>query len=117
MKIKFKFWFPDTKKMSIAYTLDELLDGGWYDIPKHITLQYTGLKDKKGKEIYEGDIVNLNHWNSSDLFDYSKPFIVKWEHGQVNFKQGNFNYFIGGLVGKLDIKIIGNIYENSKLIN
>ena len=79
-------------------------------------MQYMGLKDKGGEEIYEGDIVLLRHWKSNDLFDYNKPFVVEWDDGQINFKQNGFNNFIGSLNGKLTIKVIGNIYDNPELM-
>lgn len=81
-----------------------------------ILMQFTGLLDKNGKEIYEGDIVLLNHWKSSDLFNYKLPFIVEYYEGEINFKQKEYNNFKGSLVGKIDIKIIGNIYENPELL-
>jgi uncharacterized phage protein (TIGR01671 family) len=84
---------------------------------RFIISQSTGLYDYEGKEIYEDDIVMLAHWKSQDLFDYSIPFRVKWEYGQVNFKQGEYNNLIGSLVGQLTIKVIGNIYQHPQLLN
>jgi len=85
----------------------------FFRLPKQ---QYTGLQDKNGKEIYVGDIVELEHWKSSDIFNYDKPFIVEFLLGQVNFKQNRYNNFIGSLMGNLGIKVIGNIYENPELL-
>lgn len=79
--------------------------------------QYTGLKDKNGTEIYEGDVVHLNHWKSSDLFDYSSHFVVEYYEGEINFKQGEYNNLKGSLNGKIDIEVIGNIYQNPELLN
>lgn len=113
--IKFRA-FTDGK---MIYDIDisntgQMIEGGYIvDCP---VMQFTGLYDKDGKEIYEGDIVFLSHWKSSDLFDYSRPFLVKWESGQINFKQEEYNNFIGSLNGKLKIEIIGNIHQNPELL-
>lgn len=71
-----------------------------------ILTQFTGLKDKNGKEIYEGDILRGNG-------DWDKPILVKWEgggfHGVGGYKHVGFNFF------NL-FEIIGNIYENPELL-
>ena len=84
--------------------------------PNQTLSQFTGLLDKNGKDIYEGDIVLLNHWKSSDLFNYKLPFIVEYYEGEINFKQKEYNNFKGSLVGKIDIEIIGNQFENPELL-
>lgn len=70
-------------------------------------MQYTGLKDKNGREIYEGDVVENN--------DYK--WQITWEEGCVYLKG------IGDTKGKWWIgtenpysEIIGNIYEHPNLI-
>jgi len=79
--------------------------------------QYTGLKDKNGKEIYEGDII---------YFGYGIP--GRAVNAPVEFIGGAFYAITKGhnpdkcLVGELEeyvgeIEIIGNIYENPELLD
>jgi len=67
--------------------------------------EFTGLKDKNGKEIYEGDIVNTNN---------ETPFIVKYDNTCCAFLWGD--YYFEDRVEERKVKIIGNIYENPELI-
>lgn len=69
-------------------------------------MQYTGLKDKNGKEIYEDDVIE----EDSGLYY------------QIIFENGCFGYFNNptrlceNSIEEYDIKIIGNIYENPELL-
>jgi len=77
--------------------------------------QYTGLKDKNGKEIYEGDIVNI-----------TAPFIKhNPSHvGQVIYKPAKFLWattnggdtYIPDAFEDNEVEVIGNIYENPELL-
>lgn len=81
--------------------------------PKYNLMQYTGLKDRNGVEIYEGDIGKIWYVNSRD-----EPL---WCIDSVIFSEGMFHFtsFDTGILDELAIKtveVIGNIYENPELL-
>lgn len=91
------------------YDIDGYLDGGLYtDNNEHwILMQFTGLKDKSGKEIYEGDIVK--HRNGVHKVEYVEEF--------CSFQMGLSDHVLDQEVGDYsEVEIIGNIYENPELL-
>ncbi len=79
--------------------------GETQDIPigdRFVLMQYTGLKDKNGREIYEGDIVK----DESD----GMITVIKWNNECAGFV--NVLY----VKDSKDIEVIGNIYENPELL-
>jgi len=78
--------------------------------------QYTGLKDKNGKEIYEGDILYANEWGYD--CKTGKKIVVQVCFGRLGFefipKKTEVEYGWGNYVYH-PCEIIGNIYENPEL--
>lgn len=109
--IKFRVWQNALKHMDI-FTIDTEFDciSGWLDNCE--LMQYTGLKDKNGVEIYEGDKLKLNTRLVS-------PMIVKWDKDRSSFmahahnrvKQKNFRKTLTSTLAR-KVEVIGNIYQN-----
>jgi len=74
-----------------------------------VALQYTGLNDKNGKEIYEGDIIHLK------FSELNANLVVKWD------KYMGLKYYNGGWTSLVHVdthgEVIGNIFENPELPN
>ncbi|PRT05216.1 hypothetical protein C6352_26435 [Bacillus thuringiensis] len=87
-------------------------------------MQYTGLNDKNGKEIYEGDIVKYldgNEWSTESGYDCEEFN----NHGAIFFDEECGRYDVTNKQGigyddlfdcGVDFEIIGNIYENPELV-
>lgn len=88
------------------------IDGSRYEVDRNTIGQYTGLKDKNGKEIYEGDIIQYEDIQKG-VVEYSEQyaqFILK-ETGNIADEYealGEFNIKV--------FKVIGNIYDNPELL-
>jgi len=121
-EIKFRAW--DAINQMMLYPGFNPLDLKVWPTVGHVLMQYTGLKDKRSKEIYEGDIVKHRVGdkligmsqvvfglhdvgpNSWGLEIKSLGFALKWEDGSGYAE----------LVYGEDSEVIGNIYENPELL-
>lgn len=112
-EIKFRAWSPKFKTMvfmSLLPTGDKTVQET-YVYSETTLMQYTGLQDKNGKEIYEGDVVRV-----TDDVGNKDNIEMKWSSKRGNHMIG---YWAGFSV--LDRKseeaeVIGNIYENPELL-
>ena len=103
-EIKFQVW---NKKRKVMY-FEEL---GRDPDGTLIRRQYTGLKDKNGKDIYEGDIVQ----------DQEGKHSVEWCEQEMGFRLFNVFFYkndpgFPNVILWIDLEVIGNIYENPELL-
>jgi len=101
----------------------------------HIIMQYIGLKDKNGKEIYEGDILIYNFNEKIQIFNILQPKVSSkgYQITEIGFNISSFssrvikqeNSYFGDLPSNWEPiritiseyrQIIGNLYENPELI-
>ena len=82
------------------------------DVYNGDVMQYTGMKDKNGKEIYQGDV--LSHPAEKE------PMIIVWHDRTAGFglmKKGwAYTHFFHEAVDPLECTIIGNVHENPELL-
>ena len=121
-KIKFRAWDKENEKMMKVSSLHlenkeiSVKENGTFHLFRMQDLmQYTGLRDKNGKEIYEGDIVLVKLGGVST-----------WYKTVVKFKEGAFIaslidgedyiYIFNRGFDNNDFEVIGNIYGNKNLL-
>jgi uncharacterized phage protein (TIGR01671 family) len=126
-EIKFRSYTPSGMveidkivfKTGMAYFEDVLRYQG-IDMEEFPLMQYTGLKDKDGKEIYEGDIVESFRFDDPEF--RSEVF---YKNGAFGYKSYVWEVFISFASNENykwrddkseNIKVIGNIYENPELL-
>ena len=120
--IKFRCWDTENKQMLKVQELDfeDTFYGGrlsirtdqyndYFDIEDMILMQYTGLKDRNGKEIYEGDIVYI--------MPEDERGIIRWDNETARYVviYDNIISDFDNWYGK-DLEVIGNKFDNPELL-
>lgn len=131
-EIKFRAWDKRNKKMETRNILNNITWFTYEDVNTrlymaqascdYIILQYTGLKDKSGKEIYEGDILKGHDCDypvdvlATVLFEEGS-FIIKGNEKKSESEESMIFYWCNSdNIKDCEFEIIGDIYENPELL-
>ena len=126
-QVKFRAWEKKIKEMIEVYDID--FAGGiinfntaWRGLEEVELMQYTGLKDKNGKEKYFDDIVKITWRKDTDSYlqqgddHIEKEFIARidWNVDRIVYRLANGK--ILSFPSNAKFEVIGNIYENPELL-
>ena len=118
-EIKFRAWDKENKEMldikdlhwddcTREFSIRTTMYSDYFDVEDMILMQYTGLKDKNRKEIYEGDIVKSYYY-----IDTTNGEQERYHQKEVKFNEISCEYNINAFE---NLEVIGNIYENPELL-
>jgi len=128
-EIKFRAWDKEQKrwiklehKSGLLFSWGQIYLSDSYDGEDNPTfkkqdkdsfelMQYTGLKDKNGKEIYEGDILEAERENACqwEVVWFNGWYLDRYVNGVKDEGDDKYGF-------RTDLKVIGNIYENPELL-
>lgn len=118
-EIKFRAWDKENEKMMKVSSLHlenkeiSVKENGTFRLFRMQDLmQYTGLNDKNGKEIYENDLISCNKHKNIVVFFEGGCFKVKYLRNSTTTITCTLNSFLE----KYKCKISGNIYEHPELL-
>ena len=127
-KIKFRVWSNQLSKWITDYvitdynlsavTINHIFNHTELDNEDIIFQQFTGLEDKNGKDIYEGDIIqqlSFEDWGDDDGDILNRDVQFKTYDTSYGFYESGWYFGAYGKIEK-DCEVIGNIFENPELL-
>ncbi len=106
-----KFYRMDFYSGILGYEDGNLI---WNELKDIILMQYTGLKDENGKEIYEGDIIKHSYNDEKFIVPNFTPISRLYEATSIKpHYYGNDDWMS---FSEVDWEVIGNIYQNPELL-
>lgn len=80
-----------------------------YEVERDTVGQYTGLKDKNGKKIFEGDIVDI-------LTENEEIGVIEYDDGGFQVEADGFIVDFHANINGTDLEVIGNVHDNQELM-
>ena len=120
-EIKFRAWTGERMEYDFllySYSNEVYLsdENEQLEVKPWTLMQYTGLKDKNGVEIYEGDVVRIDDTNWGYGGEYDK-LNDSYLYKEISFEDGCFCLKDGlELYNYKDCEVIGNIYDHGHLL-
>ena len=129
---KFRCFDKDTKTMHEVVSIDfrdwrvyyEAYGFRNYWNKNVILMQSTGVYDKHGVEIFQGDIIQQVHAYDYSILEIETDYLEPFEVKKGNYVQGKWiaekvdgeNYSVVRYVFGKDVKVIGNVHQNAELL-
>ena len=110
-EIKFRAWDKYGDSMVIDWYYSDWSINEYFSKSEFIVMQYTGLKDKSGTEIYEGDVIQ-----------YKGMFVIEWDQYFCRFHRKSLTIKSNGIYQVFPLceieekEVIGNIHSNPELL-
>lgn len=103
--VKYRSWVVDQKRMLHSFSMESNSESV---TEKRVLMQFTGFKDKSGRDIYENDLLE----NELGLV----VVILDQENGWFAVEDANYRMVLADYIRENDFKVIGNIHEDEELL-